>query len=298
VAGRVRRAAPRAADTAADPAPDSAAADAARLDRATLAARATAALARDGGFSLSASEGDAAARSVTLSAHRLPLGVSALLATRFGGSWVADGLADVRLDLAAGAAGPRLVGSVAVENLAVCRAATLEELLTLARVEVPLDCGFADGRLLIHRLSIDSPIFHAQASGRIRLPTGGTWDWAEAMIEDDFAVAADVDLAAASRGLAGGMRVRPDVRVTDGHLELAAAARMPRIGSCGGANPAPPSCAAGGRPVPACGSRTRGSYHPRSSWPWPATRCPPRSRGRSTSARRPASSPKCSTSAA
>jgi hypothetical protein len=224
VAGRVRRAAPRAADTAADPAPDSAAADAARLDRATLAARATAALARDGGFSLSASEGDAAARSVTLSAHRLPLGVSALSATRFGGSWVADGLADVRLDLAAGAAGPRLVGSVAVENLAVCRAATLEELLTLARVEVPLDCGFADGRLLIHRLSIDSPIFHAQASGRIRLPTGGTWDWAEAMIEDDFAVAADVDLAAASRGLAGGMRVRPDVRVTDGHLQLAAAA--------------------------------------------------------------------------
>jgi hypothetical protein len=298
VAGRVRRAAPRAADTAADPAPDSAAADAARLDRATLAARATAALARDGGFSLSASEGDAAARSVTLSAHRLPLGVSALSATRFGGSWVADGLADVRLDLAAGAAGPRLVGSVAVENLAVCRAATLEELLTLARVEVPLDCGFADGRLLIHRLSIDSPIFHAQASGRIRLPTGGTWDWAEAMIEDDFAVAASWPPRPMPTATTGCSRRGSPPATWRPCRAWPPPARMPRIGSCGGANPAPPSCAAGGRPVPACGSRTRGSYHPRSSWPWPATRCPPRSRGRSTSARRPASSPKCSTSAA
>jgi len=223
VAGRVRHAGAAAADAAPATAVPAAAVSEERVDRATIAARATAALARDGGFSLSAPAGDPAVRTVTVATHRLPLGVSAVLATRFGGAWVADGLADVRLDATLAAAQTRLIGSVAAQDLAICRAATLDEVVTIARIEAPLDCAVEAGRLIVRKLAIESPFLHAEASGRIQLPTGGTWDWGDGLVDDDFAIAADIDMAAASAALPGGMRVRPDVRVTDGRLQLAAA---------------------------------------------------------------------------
>lgn len=222
-AGRVRPAGTAAAGPAAVMAPRGTA-PGERLDRTAITARAAAALARDGGFSLSVPAGDTAVRTMTVASHRLPLGLSAVLATRCGGAWVADGLADVRLEATFAGGRGRVVGSVAVADLAVCRAATLEEVLTIARLEAPLDCAIDDGRLVVRQLALDSPLFHAEASGRIRLPAGNAWDWGEGLIDDDFAIAADVDLAAVSRALPRGMLIRPDVRVTDGRLQLAAAA--------------------------------------------------------------------------
>ena len=220
VAGRVRHA---GSGTAAVGSPPAATA-VERTDAATIAARTTAALARDGGFSLSSS-GTAAERTVTVATHRLPLGISAVFATRLAADWVVDGLADLRLDASGTtAAAMRVVGTVAGQRLALCRADSLAELLTIDRCEMPLDCEVRDGRLVVRRLAVTSPLVQAEATGRIRLPAGGTWDWGEGLVDDDFAIAADIDLAAASRALADGLAVRPDVRVTGGRLELAAAA--------------------------------------------------------------------------
>jgi translocation and assembly module TamB len=230
LAGRVRHAGqPRAAmdhpalptnGGASDPLPGSD-----RLDRTTVAAGATAALARDGGFSVSSPLATDAtgARTVALAAHRLPLGVSTVLATRFEATQIVDGLADIRLDATLAPTETRIAGTFGATHLAVCRADTLEELAAIERCDVPIDCSVAGDRLMVRKFAVESPLFRAEASGRIRLPTGGSWDWGEGLIEDDFAVAADLDLAAASRAIPGGLTVRPDVRVTDGRLQVAAA---------------------------------------------------------------------------
>jgi len=197
-----------------------------RIERATVAAGTAAALARDGGFSLTAAANAAdEPRRVTVAAHRLPLGASSVAATRYGAGHVADGLAEVRLDVAIGPDGSRISGSLAAEGLAVCAADTLAERLTIDSLEVPVELSVRDGSVTVTKLAAISKLFRAEASGRIRLPDGATWDWLDALAADDFAVAADVDLAAVARSLAGGLTVRDDVRVTDGHLEVAAAAR-------------------------------------------------------------------------
>jgi hypothetical protein len=217
-----------------------------RLDRTTVAAGATAILARDGGWSISSPDlpHAAAPRSLAVAATRLPLGLTSVAATRFDATHVLDGLADVRLDLSlppAGAAGqpshsaqPRerppatvigVAGVVSVSKLAVCRSDTLAEIVALDRGEMPLDLSIEGDRVTVRSLQVASRLFNAEASGRIRLPAGGSWDWAEALVGDDFAVAVDVDLAAASRALPAGMAVRPDVRVTGGQLQVSAAAR-------------------------------------------------------------------------
>lgn len=228
--GRVQHAGRPAADpvpvasgTAASP---ERAAAARRIDRVTVAAGAAAAIARDGGFSLAAGAPEGSApRRVTVSARRLPLGLSSLAATRFGGDYVADGLAEVRLDVEIGAAGPRAAGTVETQGLALCRADTLAEVLTIDALEVPVELAVGDGLVTVTKLAAISKLFRAEATGRIRLPGTATWDWLEGLAADDFAVAADVDLAAVARALAGGIVVRDDVRVTDGHLEIAASAR-------------------------------------------------------------------------
>ena len=227
LAGRVRH----VAEDATPPPPEGAAAPSRppaetdqRLDRTTIATAAAAALARDGGFSLSCTVPESETRTVTIAAHRLPLGISAVLATRLDGSFVCDGLADVRLDATLAAATRRLVGTVAVEDLAVCRAADLAEVLAIERCTVPIDCEIQADRLVVRKLTVSSPLFEAEASGRIRLPTGGPWAWAEGLIDEDFAIAADIDLASVARALPGGLTVRPDVRITAGRLDLAAAA--------------------------------------------------------------------------
>jgi hypothetical protein len=215
---------------------------ASRLDRTTVAAGSTAILARDGGWSISSPDTTStAARSLAVAATRLPLGVTSVAATRFDAPHVLDGLADVRLDITLPptapvsddaapharplATGIGVAGVVAASKLAICRSDTLAEIVTLDRGEMPLDLSVDGDRVTVRALKVTSRLFNAEASGRIRLPAGGSWDWAEALVAEDFAVAVDVDLAAAARSLPAGLRVRPDVRVTGGQLQVSAAAR-------------------------------------------------------------------------
>ena len=199
------------------------------LDRTTIAAGANATLARDGGLSLSSIDPSRAStpRMLAVAANRVPLGVSSVLATRFDATHVLDGLADVRLDMSlppAPGAAAEIVGRILVSQLAVCRADTLAEVVTLERCEMPLDVSLDGTKLTVRTFKATSPLFKAEASGRIRLPEGGSWEWAESLISEDFALAADIDLTMAARSIPGGLRVRPDVRVTAGQLQLSAAA--------------------------------------------------------------------------
>jgi translocation and assembly module TamB len=197
-----------------------------RLDRSTIPAAAAAVLVRDGGWSLSSPAAAAdGSRTITVAAHRLPLGFSSVLATRFGGTHVVDGVADLRLDVATGPAGRRLQGSMTLEQFALCGAERLDEQFTLERCEVPFDVTVADGRVAIHRFALASPVFRADASGGVQLPRGDLRQWADELVADTFSLAVDVDLAAAARSLPAGIAVRPDVRVTGGTLRFAASAR-------------------------------------------------------------------------
>lgn len=204
------------------------------FDRTAITAGATAALARDGGWSVS-SPAAAASGSQTLAvaANRLPLGISSVAATRFTTTHLLDGLADARLDIvlpehAAEAATPgafTLAGSVSVSQLAFCAADTLAELATIERCDVPLDLVVAGDTITIRDLRASSPLFKAEASGRLRMPGVDSWQWGESLVGENFAFAAEVDLAAAARTIPGGITVRPDVKVTGGLLQLSAAAR-------------------------------------------------------------------------
>jgi hypothetical protein len=230
VAGRLRHAGPPATETAAEAEggrlSEPVATTTDRLDRSTIPAAAAAVVIRDGGFSVSSPAADATgARTVTLAARRLPLGSSGIVAARCGFDHLLDGLADVRLDCDIGAAGPRLCGTVTVERFAACRADTLAEQFAIERCEMPFDVQFADEWMSVRKFAAVSPVFRAEATGRIGLPHQGVWQWAENLVGDDFALAVDVDLAAASRSLPGGLVVRPDVRVTGGQLQVAASAR-------------------------------------------------------------------------
>lgn len=209
------------------------------FDRTAITAGATAALAREGGWSVSAPVPTAGGpQTLAVAANRLPLGVSSVAATRLLATQLLDGLADVRLDIvlpprgevaAAGAADQppplSVAGSVAVAQLALCAADTLAELATIDRCEVPLDLVVAGDTITIRDLRAISPLFKAEASGRLRIPGEDSWQWGEALVGENFAVAAEVDLAAAARAIPGGITVRPDVKVTGGGLQLTAAAR-------------------------------------------------------------------------
>ena len=216
------------------------AASSTRLDRTTIAAGAMATVSRDGGCSVSSPAGidHDSARTLSITTNRLPLGVSSVLATRFDTPHLLDGLADVRLDITLPAApggqavaagtrtmqpGTQVMGMIAGSQLALCRSDTLAELVTLDRCEMPLDVTI-DGRMLtIRNMKVSSPLLKAEASGRIGIPQGSVWEWAEAIIGDNFALAADIDLAAASLAIPGGLKVRPDVRVLAGQLQVSAA---------------------------------------------------------------------------
>jgi hypothetical protein len=197
-----------------------------RLDRTTIPAAAAAALARDGGWSVSAPAPAAGgSRVVAVTTHRLPLGISSVAATRFGLPRVADGLAEVRLDVAVADAVTQVQGRGVIEKLAICDAATLVEEFALERVELPLDL-LVDGRgISIRELRAISPVAEAELSGRLPLPGDDPWAWLEAAVTHDCAAAARIDLAAAARSLPGGLAVRDDVKVTGGSLQLSAVAR-------------------------------------------------------------------------
>jgi translocation and assembly module TamB len=228
-AGRVRHAgrpgeAPpvRAAGAAAlaDPA------DPPRLDRMTIPAAAAAALAREGGWSVSApAAGPGGPRSLAVSTHRLPLGISSVAATRFASSRLVDGLADLRLDVVLAPAATAISGRAVIDSFAVCSAATLAEAFAIERCELPLDVVIEGDTLVIRELRAISPVFEAEASGRVPLVAGGPWEWLEAAVARDCGLAARIDLAAVAHALPGGLAVRPDVKLTGGSLDLAAVAR-------------------------------------------------------------------------
>jgi translocation and assembly module TamB len=221
-----------------------------RLDRTTVAAGATAILARDGGWSVSSpdrQEGQQP-RSLAIAATRVPLGITRVAATRFDAAHVLDGVADVRLDMtlppagtmaADGAAGrplPRpsaevgVTGVVSATRLSACSADTGTPLVTLDRGEMPLDLSIVGDRVTVRSLKIAAPLVKGEVSGRLRLPSGGVWEWAESLVGDDFALAVDIDLAAAAQAMPGGIVIRPDVRVTDGQLKLSAVSRADGLG--------------------------------------------------------------------
>lgn len=205
-------------------APDSA--PPARLDRTTLPAAAAAALARDGGWSVSAPAPAAGgARSLAITTHRLPLGLSSVAATRFGLERLADGLAEVRLDVALAAGATQVQGRAVVEQFAVCDATTLAEQFALERCELPLDVVVDDRGIMIRELRAISPVAEAELSGRVPLPGDDPWAWLEAAVTHDCAAVARIDLAAAAKALPGGLAVRDDVKLTDGSLQLSAVAR-------------------------------------------------------------------------
>jgi hypothetical protein len=192
-----------------------------RLDRATIPAATAAVLARDGGWSISAS-GES---TIAVTANRLPLGGSSVLATRMGNERLLDGLADVRLDVSPGATGTEIRGRVVVEQLAVCRADTLAEEFTVSRGELPLHVSTDGNDIIVHELSFTSPVARGEITGRLPWPAGDSWSWLEQATERDWTLVAKLDLAAASRSLPGGLAVRPDVKVTGGSLQFSAATR-------------------------------------------------------------------------
>jgi len=194
-----------------------------RLDRATIPAATAAVLARDGGWSVSSSGGSE--RAIAVTANRLPLGGSSVLATRIGSERLLDGLADLRLDVSPGATGTEIRGRIVVEQLAVCRADTLAEELTVSRGELPLHVSTAGNDIIVHELSFTSPAARGEITGRLPWPGGDSWSWLEQATERDWTLVAELDLAAASQSLPGGLAVRPDVKVTGGSMRFSAATR-------------------------------------------------------------------------
>ena len=199
---------------------------ASQLTRGTITAAAASALARDGGWSVAAAPGDSGSEpSLAITAHRLPLGISSVAAARFGSDTLIDGLADIRLDLTSGDTGRVIGGRIVAEQLAVCRTASLVEVLRLPRCEVPLELVVDDETVRIRELRVASPVFEAEASGRLPLPAADPWQWLTAAVGLDCSLSARVDLAAAAAAVPGGLAVRPDARITGGTLQFAAIAR-------------------------------------------------------------------------
>lgn len=196
--------------------------------RRSIAAAATAALARDGGWSVTVPVDPEVVRSVTLATNRLPLGITTILGTRLGWTDVLDGLADLRLDLqlpqpTAGNNAWRVTGTVAGSDVSLVDMATLRDRIVLESFEAPIDVSLEQDSLVIRTLRVRSPLVRGEASGRFDLPRRGSWEWLEQLTQSDFGVSAEVDLAVAARSLPGGLAVRPDVRVTGGQLQFAAA---------------------------------------------------------------------------
>ncbi len=200
-----------------------------RLGRTTVAAGATAILAQPGGLSVAAPPRGAAGE-LAVTGNRVPLGVSHLVATRFDQPWHATGLADIRLALRLPTDhgsdregnGVGIRGAITAAPLALVEGRGAGDMLRLERCEIPLDVVLGNGQVMIRELKATAPLLVAEASGRIGIPTGGMWEWADALVREDFAVAIDIDLSAAARAVPGGLEVRPDVRVTGGQLQVAA----------------------------------------------------------------------------
>ena len=202
---------------------------------ASVAGRTAATVTRDGGWSLTVAANGPAGWTLAASGTRLPAAASRLAASRFGWPLLAAGLLDLRADLlvepvpiAAGRSvfGPWQVscsGHLAGRRLAVRDAATQEEQFVVDRLELPFDLTLTPDRVHLKRFAVETSLGRATAEGTLRLPgalprlgPAELWSTAAAVAAADFAVAAELDLAAIADSRAGGIPLRPDVRVTGG----------------------------------------------------------------------------------
>lgn len=207
-----------------------------------VATQATAVMTHEGGFSLSSPaalpdrDGDGT-KNLVLATNRLPLGITELFAVRLGWPLVFDGQADLRVDLEVpsnpgipgeGGAARRATtirGRVNATDVHVLDPVRLHERFHIERVEAPFDCVVDGDTLMIRQLSAESPLFSCEASGRVPLAAIDGLHWLEQAAADDFTFAGEIDLAEVARSRPGGVELRPDVRVTDGRLRVAAVSR-------------------------------------------------------------------------
>ena len=205
------------------------------IDNTKITAGVTAVMARNGGWSISApASHDGHPQTFAVATHQLPLGVSSVAATRFSIDHLLDGLADARLDITFPDieqnpefqdSGLNISGSFFGEQLAVCESEALSEVFTIQDCKVPFDINIKDEIITIRDLRAESPLLEAEVSGRIRLPHSDLWEWGNDVVQENFAVAANVDLAALSTAIRGGFSVRPDVEITSGNIHFSALAR-------------------------------------------------------------------------
>ena len=218
-------------------------ATAAPTGSASVASRTAATLARDGGWSVTVNAaGPGGGRSLALGGSRLPAGCSRLAASRFGWPVLVDGLLDLRADilLVNPPADPRqpaavnwqlsCTGSLAGRQVAVREAATGNAQAMLQRLELPFDFRLQPDCLRLVQLELETSLGRGTATGTIGLPAtlaelpaprlAAAWSWFEAIAGADFESHAEIDLAAVSRSVAGGVPLRPDVRVTGGAVEF------------------------------------------------------------------------------
>ncbi len=206
--------------------------------RIQVATQATALMAREGGFSLSSPQRSVEAKdnepqTLVLATHRLPLGISELAAVRYGMPVVLDGHADMRVDVtlpvaAAERAQPSgyvVEGRVTATDVHVLDAALLQEQFRFERVELPVSCLVTSDAVVLRECSASSPLFHLKATGQLPLRARGQEQWLETAAAADFTLAGELDLAAVAAGRPGGLQLRPDVRVTEGSLKVAAVSR-------------------------------------------------------------------------
>jgi hypothetical protein len=206
---------------------------------ASVASRTAATLARDGGWSLTVhAAGSAADVALAVGGTRLPAGCSRLAASRFGWPVVMTGQLDLRADVTLS---PPLVaasrhradwqlacsGHLAGRHLSVRDANTNAERLLVDQLELPFGLSATADQLRLERLELETSLGRADINGTIRLPSvlpsptiAAAWSWLETLAGPAIATHAEIDLAAVARSLAGGIALRPDVRVTGGMVEL------------------------------------------------------------------------------
>jgi len=204
----------------------------------SVASRTAATLARAGGWSLTVAAAGPSGRSLAVGGTGLPAGCSRLAASRFGWPVLLAGQLDLRADVTVASAPVATgnspadwqltcSGSLAVRQLSLRDAATGRDRLQIDRLEVPFGLAASPAQLQVERLNLESSLGRGAITGTIRLPTtlpaatwAAAWSWLEAVAGPDLSAHAQLDLAAVARSLAGGLALRPDVRVTGGAVEL------------------------------------------------------------------------------
>ena len=205
----------------------------------SVASRTAATLARDGGWSLTVHDaGSTANVAVAVGGTRLPAGCSRLAASRFGWPVLVAGQLDLRADVTVVpppiAAGAHLAdwqldcsGHLAGRHLSVRDATTNMEQLLIDQLELPFGLAATPEQLRLERLELKTSLGRADVNGTIHLPAvlpsptvAAAWAWLEAVAGPAIASHIELDLAAVAQSLAGGIALRPDVRVTGGMVEL------------------------------------------------------------------------------